>query len=148
MAEKRNIFLVGPMGAGKSTIGRQLAQQLNMEFYDSDQEIEKRTGADVGWVFDVEGEEGFRDREEKIINELTEKQGIVLATGGGSVKSRETRNRLSARGVVVYLETTIEKQLARTQRDSVLCYKSMRRLVKCWKRWLTSVTRCMKRSPM
>lgn len=149
MAEKRNIFLVGPMGAGKSTIGRQLAQQLNMEFYDSDQEIEKRTGADVGWVFDVEGEEGFRDREEKIINELTEKQGIVLATGGGSVKSRETRNCLSARGVVVYLETTIEKQLARTQRDkSVLCYKLMRRLVKCWKRWLTSVTRCMKRSPM
>ena len=65
MAEKRNIFLVGPMGAGKSTIGRQLAQQLNMEFYDSDQEIEKRTGADVGWVFDLEGEEGFRDREEK-----------------------------------------------------------------------------------
>ena len=69
-----------------------------MEFYDSDQEIEKRTGADVGWVFDLEGEEGFRDREEKVINELTEKQGIVLATGGGS-------------------ETTIEKQLARTQRD-------------------------------
>ena len=107
MAEKRNIFLVGPMGAGKSTIGRQLAQQLNMEFYDSDQEIEKRTGADVGWVFDVEGEEGFRDREEKIINELTEKQGIVLATGGGSVKSRETRNRLSARGVVVGLAATV-----------------------------------------
>ena len=117
MAEKRNIFLVGPMGAGKSTIGRQLAQQLNMEFFDSDHEIEKRTGADVGWVFDLEGEEGFRDREEKVINELTEKQGIVLATGGGSVKSKETRNRLSARGVVVYLETTIEKQLARTQRD-------------------------------
>lgn len=117
MAEKRNIFLVGPMGAGKSTIGRQLAQQLNMEFYDSDLEIERRTGADVSWVFDVEGEAGFRDREEKIINELTEKQGIVLATGGGSIKSRETRKRLSARGVVVYLETTIEKQLARTQRD-------------------------------
>lgn len=108
MAEKRNIFLVGPMGAGKSTIGRQLAQQLNMEFFDSDHEIERRTGADVGWVFDLEGEDGFRDREEKVINELTEKQGIVLATGGGSVKSRETRNRLSARGVVVYLETTIE----------------------------------------
>ena len=117
MAEKRNIFLVGPMGAGKSTIGRQLAQQLNMEFFDSDHEIEKRTGADVGWVFDLEGEEGFRDREEKVINELTEKQGIVLATGGGSVKSKETRNRLSARGVVVYLETNIEKQLSRTQRD-------------------------------
>lgn len=117
MAEKRNIFLIGPMGAGKSTIGRQLAQQLNMEFIDSDHEIERRTGADIAWVFDVEGEEGFRDREEKVINELTEKQGIVLATGGGSVKSKETRNRLSARGVVVYLETTIEKQLARTQRD-------------------------------
>lgn len=117
MAEKRNIFLIGPMGAGKSTIGRQLAQQLNMEFYDSDHEIERRTGADVSWVFDVEGEAGFREREEKIINELTEKQGIVLATGGGSVKSRETRNRLSARGVVVYLLTTIEKQLTRTQRD-------------------------------
>ncbi|CUX96868.1 shikimate kinase AroK [Candidatus Doolittlea endobia] len=117
MAEKRKIFLVGPMGAGKSTIGRQLAQQLNMEFFDSDQEIERRTGADVNWVFDVEGEDGFRNREEKVINELTEKQGIVLATGGGSVKSRETRNRLSSRGVVIYLTTTIEKQLARTQRD-------------------------------
>lgn len=117
MAEKRNIFLVGPMGAGKSTIGRHLAQQLNMEFYDSDQEIEKRTGADVSWVFDVEGESGFRDREEKLINELTKKQGIILATGGGSVKSRETRNCLSARGLVVYLQTTIAKQLARTQRD-------------------------------
>lgn len=117
MAEKRNIFLVGPMGAGKSTIGRQLSQQLNMEFFDSDQQIEQRTGADVAWVFDVEGEDGFREREEKIINELTEKQGIVLATGGGSVKSREICNRLSARGVVVYLETTIEKQLVRTQRD-------------------------------
>ncbi|MGL4455841.1 MAG: shikimate kinase AroK, partial [Plesiomonas sp.] len=117
MAEKRNIFLIGPMGAGKSTIGRYLAQMLNMEFFDSDQEIERRTGADISWVFDVEGEEGFRVREEKVINDLTEKQGIVLATGGGSIQSRETRNRLSARGVVVYLETTIEKQLARTQRD-------------------------------
>lgn len=117
MAEKRNIFLIGPMGAGKSTIGRQLAQQLNMEFFDSDHEIERRTGADVAWVFDVEGEAGFRIREEKVINELTEKQGIILATGGGSIKSRETRNRLSARGIVVYLETSIEKQLARTQRD-------------------------------
>lgn len=148
MAEKRNIFLVGPMGAGKSTIGRQLAQQLNMEFYDSDQEIEKRTGADVGWVFDVEGEEGFRDREEKVINELTEKQGIVLATGGGSVKSRETRNRLSARGVVVYLETTIEKQLARTQRDkNARCCRLIRRRVKCSRRSLTNVIRCTKRLP-
>lgn len=79
--------------------------------------IEERTGADIAWVFDVEGEEGFRDREENVINDLTQKQGIVLATGGGSIKSKESRNRLSARGIVVYLETTIEKQLARTQRD-------------------------------
>ncbi|MCT7653814.1 shikimate kinase AroK [Oceanimonas sp. NS1] len=117
MAEKRNIFLVGPMGAGKSTIGKYLAQQLHMEFYDSDQEIERRTGADISWVFDVEGEEGFRQREEKVINELSEMQGIVLATGGGSIKSRESRNRLSARGIVVYLETTVDKQLARVQKD-------------------------------
>ncbi|WP_395480018.1 shikimate kinase AroK [Candidatus Curculioniphilus buchneri] len=117
MAEKRNIFLIGPMGAGKSTVGRQLAQQLNMDFIDSDQEIEKRTGADISWVFDVEGENSFRDREEKIINEITKNQRIVLATGGGSIKSRETRHRLSSRGVVIYLETTIEKQLFRTQRD-------------------------------
>lgn len=117
MAEKRNIFLIGPMGAGKSTIGRQIAQQLGMEFYDSDQEIEKRTGADIAWIFDIEGEDGFRIREEKIINELTEKQGVVLATGGGSILSKDTRNRLSARGIVIYLETTIEKQMARTQKD-------------------------------
>ncbi|ART80956.1 shikimate kinase AroK [Oceanisphaera avium] len=117
MAEKRNIFLVGPMGAGKSTIGKYLAQQLHMEFYDSDHEIERRTGADISWVFDVEGEEGFRDREEKVINDLSELQGIVLATGGGSIKSKESRNRLSARGIVVYLETPVEKQLARVQKD-------------------------------
>ncbi|WP_345337101.1 shikimate kinase AroK [Ferrimonas pelagia] len=117
MAEKRNIFLIGPMGAGKSTIGRHLAQMLHLEFFDSDQEIEARSGADIAWVFDVEGEEGFRKREARVITDLTEKQGIVLATGGGSVISKEVRNRLSARGIVVYLETTIDKQVARTQRD-------------------------------
>jgi shikimate kinase len=117
MAEKRNIFLVGPMGAGKSTIGRHLADQLHLDFFDSDQEIERRTGADIAWVFDIEGEEGFRLREETVISDLTEKQGIVLATGGGSIISKEVRNKLSARGIVVYLETPIEKQLARTQRD-------------------------------
>ncbi|MCL1051765.1 shikimate kinase AroK [Shewanella abyssi] len=117
MAEKRNIFLVGPMGAGKSTIGRHLAQMLHLEFHDSDQEIESRTGADIAWVFDVEGEEGFRVRETQVVADLTEKQGIVLATGGGSIQSKEIRNNLSARGIVVYLETTIDKQVARTQRD-------------------------------
>ena len=117
MAEKRNVFLVGPMGAGKSTIGRELADRLHLEFFDSDQEIERRTGADIAWVFDLEGEEGFRKREEGVIEDLSEKQGIVLATGGGSVISTQVRNRLSARGIVVYLETTIDKQVARTQRD-------------------------------
>jgi shikimate kinase len=117
MAEKRNIFLIGPMGAGKSTIGRHLADELHLEFFDSDQEIEKRTGADIAWIFDIEGEEGFRAREENVINDLPDKQGIVLATGGGSVVSKAVRNRLSARGIVVYLQTTIDKQVARTQRD-------------------------------
>lgn len=117
MAEKRNIFLIGPMGAGKSTIGREIADRLHLEFFDSDQEIERRTGADIAWVFDLEGEEGFRKREETVIDDLSQKQGIVLATGGGSVISDLVRNRLSARGIVVYLETTIDKQVARTQRD-------------------------------
>lgn len=117
MAEKRNIFLIGPMGAGKSTIGRQLAQQLNMEFVDSDQEIEQRAGADISWIFDVEGESGFRKREERIINELTQRQGIVLSTGGGAILSKDTRNYLSARGIVIYLQTTVDKQYERTQRD-------------------------------
>ncbi|WP_386691104.1 MULTISPECIES: shikimate kinase AroK [unclassified Lonepinella] len=117
MAEKRNIFLVGPMGAGKSTIGRQLAQQLSMEFVDSDNEIETRAGADIGWIFDIEGEAGFRKREERIISELTQRQGLVLSTGGGAVLSKETRNYLSARGIVIYLKTTVDKQYERTQRD-------------------------------
>ena len=105
------------MGAGKSTIGRHLADELHLEFFDSDQEIERRTGADIAWIFDLEGEEGFRKREENVINDLTDKQGIVLATGGGSIMSKAVRNRLSARGIVVYLQTTIDKQVARTQRD-------------------------------
>lgn len=117
MLDKRNIFLIGPMGAGKSTIGRYLAQQLNMEFFDSDQEIESRTGVNISWVFDVEGESGFRIREEKVIDELTKKKSIVLATGGGSVISDAVCHFLSVRGLVVYLTTTVNKQLLRTQRD-------------------------------
>ncbi|MBR0574503.1 shikimate kinase AroK [Pasteurella atlantica] len=117
MAEKRNIFLIGPMGAGKSTIGRQLAQLLGMDFVDSDTEIEQRAGADIDWIFDLEGEAGFRKREEKIINELTQQQGVVLSTGGGTIVSKDNRNMLSARGIVIYLETTVDKQFERTQRD-------------------------------
>lgn len=117
MAEKRNIFLIGPMGAGKSTIGRQLAQMLSMDFLDSDSVIEERAGADIDWIFDIEGEAGFRKREEKVLNELTQSQGLVLSTGGGSIISKDNRNVLSARGIVVYLETTVDKQFERTQRD-------------------------------
>lgn len=111
MIEKRNIFLVGPMGSGKSTIGSQLSYQMNMEFYDSDREIEKRTGADIEWVIDIEGEKGFQKREALLINELTRKKGIVLATGSSSVKLKETRNCISTRGIVIYLKTSIDKQL-------------------------------------
>jgi shikimate kinase len=117
MAEQRNIFLIGPMGAGKSTIGRQLAQMLHLDFLDSDSEIERKTGADIAWVFDVEGEEGFRNREQEMIDELTKKHGIVLATGGGAVIRQENRTHLSARGIVVYLKTSVQKQLARTLKD-------------------------------
>ncbi|ARC53150.1 shikimate kinase AroK [Candidatus Riesia pediculischaeffi] len=117
MIERRNIFLVGPMGAGKSTVGRQLAKKLNMDFFDSDQEIEKRTGVNIEWIFDLEGEAGFRRREKQVIDELTEKYGIILATGGGSVKLKENRSRLSARGTVVYLEATVERQISRIYHD-------------------------------
>lgn len=117
MAEQRNIFLIGPMGAGKSTIGRHLAQMLHLNFHDSDSEIEKKTGADIAWIFDVEGEEGFRNRESDMIDELSQKHGIVLATGGGAVVRPENRGYLSARGIVVYLRTSVDKQLARTLKD-------------------------------
>lgn len=112
-----NLYLVGPMGAGKSTIGKNLARELKLEFFDADQEIEKRTGADIGWIFDVEGEDGFRVREAKVIDDLTQMQGIVLATGGGAILTPENRKHLSARGTVVYLYTTVEQQIERTLRD-------------------------------
>lgn len=117
MKRSVNLFLIGPMGAGKSTIGRQLAKELKLEFYDADQEIEARTGADIAWIFDVEGEEGFRKREAAVIDDLSHLTGIVLATGGGAVLSPENRTRLAARGTVVYLYTTVEQQMRRTARD-------------------------------
>ncbi len=112
----KNIFLIGPMGAGKSTIGRLLAETLALEFYDSDQEIEKRSGVDIAWIVDLEGEDGFRDREKKVIDELTQKSGIVLSTGGGVVLSPENRKLLGSRGTVIHLITTTAEQQKRTQR--------------------------------
>lgn len=114
----RNIFLIGPMGAGKSTIGRALAKELKLEFFDTDEVIEERTGATVAWIFDVEGEEGFRIREQKIIEELTQKNNIVLATGGGVVMTPENRNALAGRGTVIYLKTSLQQQFERTKRDT------------------------------
>jgi shikimate kinase len=117
MIRPQNIFLVGPMGAGKSTIGRQLAQSLGYEFHDSDQEIQKRTGVDISTVFEFEGEEGFRNRERQAIEDLAQQDNIVLATGGGAVLVAENRQQLAARGFVIYLHCSPEQQFARTSRD-------------------------------
>lgn len=105
------------MGAGKSTIGRLLSQELGLEFHDSDREIETRSGTNIPWIFDVEGEEGFRQREQAVIDELTRLDGIVLATGGGAVLREANRRHLKSRGTVVYLQTSIEQQLERTAKD-------------------------------
>lgn len=106
------------MGAGKSTIGKQLARIMKMDFYDSDAVIEERAGAPIDWIMDIEGEEGLRKRERKVIAELTQKTGIVLATGGGAVCDPENRLLLGGRGVVIYLDASLEQQLERTRRDS------------------------------
>ncbi len=112
-----SFFLVGPMGAGKSTIGRQLARTLGMEFIDSDREIEARTGVDIPLIFELEGESGFRKREREVIDALTAQPGIVLATGGGAVLDPDNRRHLAARGNVIYLKTSVEQQLRRTAHD-------------------------------
>jgi shikimate kinase len=117
MAKPNRIFLIGPMGAGKTTIGKQLAQSLGMTFNDSDQEIQRRTGVDIPTIFEYEGEEGFRQREQQVIDELTQVDNQVLATGGGAVLRSENRQHLSARGIVFYLECSPEQQYERTYRD-------------------------------
>lgn len=105
------------MGAGKSTIGRLLSTELQCEFHDSDKEIEERCGANIPWIFDMEGEAGFREREEHAIDELTQLNDVVLATGGGAVMREQNRKHLAARGTVVYLCTSVDQQLARTAKD-------------------------------
>lgn len=117
MLKPGRIFLVGPMGAGKTTIGRQLAHSLGLDFDDTDQEIQRRTGVDIPTIFDFEGEEGFRKREKAVIEDLTRKDDIVLATGGGAVLDPDNRRNLSSRGYVVYLHCTPEQQYERTARD-------------------------------
>lgn len=117
MSFSGNIFLVGPMGVGKTTIGRVLADLLGLEFFDSDREIEKATGADIPWIFDVEGEAGFRIRESRMIEQLSAMENIVLATGGGAIGTAQNRKWLKARGSVVYLRAPISQQVERTSRD-------------------------------
>ena len=112
----QRVFLVGPMGSGKTAVGRQLARRLGFRFVDSDAEIEQRTGVDIPFIFEKEGEAGFRLREREVIDALSGEAGIVLATGGGAVLAEDSRRRLAERGVVVYLETSVDQQLSRTRR--------------------------------
>lgn len=118
MAKENNtlIVLIGPMGSGKTTIGKLLAQQLGYQFFDSDAVIEKTTGARISWIFDKEGEVGFRERETNAISELTQANDTVLATGGGAVVTPINRDYL-ARGIVIYLQASVDVQYERTCRD-------------------------------
>ena len=113
----QNVFLIGPMGSGKTTIGRHLAKILGLDFYDCDHELERLTGASVNLIFDLEGEEGFRLREKYLLKELTAKNGVLIATGGGTVCNEENRLMLRSSGYVVYLKTSIEEQLKRLSKD-------------------------------
>src|ERR1700761_5622077 len=115
MLTKHNLFLIGPMGSGKSAVGKQLSRILEMPFYDSDNELEKRTGVDIPFIFEKEGEAGFRQRERETIELLTAMDGIVLATGGGAVLLPENRRALADRGRVVYLKTSVAQQVERVR---------------------------------
>jgi shikimate kinase len=115
MLGKTSVFLVGPMGSGKPAVGRHLARALQLPFHDSDAEIERRTGVDIPFIFDKEGEVGFRQREREVLEALTALEGIVLATGGGAVLLEENRRLLSERGCVVYLETSVAQQAERVR---------------------------------
>jgi shikimate kinase len=113
----QNIFLIGPMGSGKTTIGKQVAKLLGLEFHDCDLELERQTGASINLIFDIEGEAGFREREHRMLDELTGKRGVLVATGGGVVGFDENRRLLRTRGFVVYLKTSVEQQLKRLSQD-------------------------------
>ncbi|RKZ57017.1 MAG: shikimate kinase AroK [Gammaproteobacteria bacterium] len=117
MHKQKNIFLIGLMGTGKTTVGRQLSRKLKMEFYDSDRVIEERTGADIPLIFEKEGEAGFRKREAAIIDELTQQKNIILATGGGAILDSENRNHLINRGTVFYLKSNLKTLIQRTSKD-------------------------------
>jgi shikimate kinase len=109
-----NVVLIGPMGAGKTSMGKALARELDWEFHDSDQVIEKKAGVNLLWIYDLEGEPGFQKREKQVISELVQKKGIILATGGGTVALPENRKAISSTGLIVYLSATLDDQLVRT----------------------------------
>ncbi|MDA8694202.1 MAG: shikimate kinase AroK [Pseudomonadales bacterium] len=117
MTSLKKIFLVGPMGAGKTTIGRHLATELSLPFIDTDHEIEERCGANIPWIFDVEGEEGFRLREHKVLDDICQSSPAVIATGGGIIMRDDNRALLKEHGVAVYLHATVKQQLTRTGKD-------------------------------
>lgn len=112
-----NVYLVGPMGSGKTTIGKRLAGKLGKEFFDCDLELERHTGASVSLIFDMEGETGFRERETRMLQVLTSKKNVLVATGGGAILRRENRQMLKNTGLVVYLQTSVSQQMRRLARD-------------------------------
>jgi shikimate kinase len=114
---RSNVYLIGPMGSGKTSIGQRLARRLDLEFLDCDHELETQTGASVNLIFDVEGEEGFRERETRMLRTLTSRRGVLVATGGGAVLRSENREMLKSSGLVVYLRTSVTQQLRRVGRD-------------------------------
>ena len=115
--KQRNIILIGPMGSGKSTIGSIIAKRLNREFQDSDHYIEDRTGVDIARIFDIEGEQGFRDRESNALVDLLSKNNRVIATGGGSVLRKENQKLLKKEGYIIFLDTSVKQQMQRLERD-------------------------------
>ena len=114
-SRKSNVFLIGPMGSGKTAVGKQLARLMRAPFRDSDAEIESRTGVDISYIFSREGEDGFRQREREVIEEVTRESPIVLATGGGAILLEDNRKVLHERGFVVYLRTSLEQQVERVR---------------------------------
>ncbi|HEU4619608.1 MAG TPA: shikimate kinase AroK [Gammaproteobacteria bacterium] len=115
--KRRNLFLIGPMGSGKTAVGKQLARDLDMAFHDTDAEIERRTGVDIPFIFEKEGEAGFREREREVLARLAALDHVVVATGGGAVLSADNRAVLKENGLVIYLHASVDEQLKRTSRS-------------------------------
>ena len=114
----KRLFIVGPMGVGKTTVGKLLASELGLRFLDSDREIERRTGTNISWIFDVEGEKGFRDREQQVLEDLTNEDNVVIATGGGAVLRERNRENLKTRGLVIYLNADLTLLVKRTKDET------------------------------